>query len=239
MTNFPRQTALRGNQNQKDITAQKWDIAEFNGYELFQKKGNSRPVADFELRASTRKIGISSQGNLSANHTVTHISRGWMRAPINPTATNWRIPDTSLGCPGGLLPLSPRRSLYTLHLLSTLSAKKKTGALAGSTVRPEAPYTIFTWAEESLDCLSLKRSFSSHRIYHLRLNYLHLDHLLEFYRDGAPEPPRTQAAWDLFLELTLRYWELDYKAAALRHILNDRWPQEDIEKAVRRLGRLY
>jgi hypothetical protein len=36
---------------------------------------------------------------------------------------------------------------------------------------------------------------------------------------------RTEAGWDRFLDLTLRFWELDYKAAALRMILNDRWPQ--------------
>jgi hypothetical protein len=46
---------------------------------------------------------------------------------------------------------------------------------------------------------------------------------------------RTVAGWDLFLDLTLRYWELDYKAAALRMILNDRWPQNAIEKAAREI----
>jgi hypothetical protein len=43
---------------------------------------------------------------------------------------------------------------------------------------------------------------------------------------------RTEAAWDLFLDLTLRYWELDYKAAALRLISNGQMPLHNVEHAV-------
>jgi hypothetical protein len=35
--------------------------------------------------------------------------------------------------------------------------------------------------------------------------------------------------------LTLRFWELDYKAAALRMVLNDQMPPHTIEKAVREI----
>jgi hypothetical protein len=42
-------------------------------------------------------------------------------------------------------------------------------------------------------------------------------------------------AWDRFLDLTLRFWELDYKAAALRMVSNGQVPPHAVEKAVREI----
>jgi hypothetical protein len=45
--------------------------------------------------------------------------------------------------------------------------------------------------------------------------------------------PRAEAGWDMFLDLTLRFWELDYKAAALRMVSNAQVPPHAVENAVR------